>query len=102
MSMSNVGIKFEFNGETWKYEGNAAWHFVSLPKDITLEIRENLKNLEEGWGRIKATAKVGQSEWKTAIWYDSKLNTYLLPIKALIRKKESVKIGETIGVSIWI
>ena len=36
----------------------------------------------EGWGRLKATAKIGNSEWATAIWFDTKINTYLLPLKA--------------------
>ena len=100
--MSKFEIKFEFKSKMWKYEGNAAWYFVSLPNEITLEIRENLKNLEESWGRMKTTVKIGQTEWKSAIWFDSKLNTYLLPIKVAIRKKERLEIGENITVVFWI
>lgn len=55
--------------------------FCFLPFDFSKEIRENLQSEEEGWGRLKATAKIGITEWKTAIWYDTKLKTYLLPIK---------------------
>jgi hypothetical protein len=54
----------------------AGWHFVSLPIEISTEIRENLKWQEEGWGRLKATAKIGNSEWETAIWLT--LNTKLI------------------------
>ncbi|WP_338103394.1 DUF1905 domain-containing protein [Methanolapillus millepedarum] len=66
------------------------------------EIRENLKFLEEGWGRLKVTAKIGNSEWKTAIWFDTKQNTYLLPLKAEIRKKENIGMEKEVEVSIWI
>jgi hypothetical protein len=51
---------------------------------------------------LKATANIGASEWKTAIWFDTKLNTYLLPLKAEIRKKEQIEIGRIIQVVVWI
>lgn len=66
------------------------------------EIRETLKSEEEGWGRLKAEAKIGKSEWKTAIWFDTKANTYLLPLKAAIRKKESIETEKEIDVVIWL
>ena len=78
------------------------WYFVSLPKVMAKEIRENLKWMEEGWGRFKASAKIGNSEWKTAIWFDTKQNTYLLPLKAEIRKKENLKIDQKVKVIVCI
>jgi hypothetical protein len=95
-------IKYEFTAETWQHNGTAGWHFVALPKDIAKEIRQLLKNDEEGWGRLKAMAKTGNSEWKTAIWFDTKRDTYLLPLKAEIRKKEHINSGERLSVSIWL
>ncbi len=95
-------IIFEFWAKLWQYSGQNGWYFVSLPAVISSEIRENLKWQEEGWGRMKATAKIGQSQWETAIWFDTKLNTYLLPIKAKIRKNEVLKLNEAIHVIIGI
>lgn len=66
-----------------------SWYFVSVPHELAKEIRNYLKSKEEGWGRLKATAKIGNTEWATAIWFDTKMNTYLLPIKAEIRKKKN-------------
>jgi len=66
------------------------------------EIRENLKCLEEGWGRLKVTAKIGNSEWKTAIWFDTKHQTYLLPIKSEIRKREKIGVDNEVKITIWI
>ena len=37
------------------------------------------------------TAKTGNTQWETAIWFDTKLDTYLLPLKAEIRKKEKIE-----------
>ncbi|MDR3141429.1 MAG: DUF1905 domain-containing protein [Tannerellaceae bacterium] len=78
------------------------WWIVFLPKEMAKEIRENLKFLEEGWGRLKITAKIGNSQWKTAIWFDTKNDTYLLPLKAEIRKKENIETGQEIDIIIWI
>lgn len=93
-------IKYKFTAETWKYEGRGAWHFVSLPREVSEEIRLMRKWDEEGWGRLKVTAKIGDSEWKTAIWFDTKHETYLLPIKAEIRKKEKIEFGQHIQINI--
>jgi Domain of unknown function (DUF1905) len=66
------------------------------------EIRSTLQQEEEVWGRLKAVAKVGNSEWKTALWFDTKNNTYLLPLKAIIRKKENIESEHQIAVTIWL
>ena len=100
--MTGEGIKYTFTEQPWKYNGQAGWHFVSLPKELASEIRENLKSQEQGWGRLKATAKIGNSKWKTAIWFDTKMDTYLLPLKAEIRKREFIEIGKSIEVNVWI
>ena len=95
-------IKYEFTAQVWKYNASNAWHFISLPKDITEEIRKYSKHQEEGWGRMKARAKIGNSEWETSIWFDKKHKTYLLPIKSQIRKKENIQLNEMTDSIIWI
>lgn len=95
-------ILYEFTACPWKYEGKGGWYFVSLPVTLSQEIRTTLKWQEEGWGRMKAIACIGESEWETAIWFDSKKNTYILPLKAEIRKKEQIGIEKEIEVSVWV
>lgn len=87
-NMESIRIEYRFKATLWQYAGPAGWHFVSLPQKLSKEIRRSLRQEEAGWGRLPVTAKTGTSEWKTAIWFDTKLNTYLLPLKAEIRKKE--------------
>lgn len=100
--MEFKGVKYEFTAEPWQYKGKGAWIFVSLPKKTSGEIRKLFGHEEEGWGRLKATAVIGSSEWKTAIWFDSKANTYLLPLKSEIRKKENVETGKPVRVMVMI
>lgn len=98
----NARIKYEFSEKPWQHSSPGGWYFVSLPKEISKEIRSVLKSEEDGWGRLKAIARIGKSEWKTAIWFDSKKETYLLPLKAEIRKKENIEMGKQIDVVILL
>lgn len=100
--MKTNGIKYEFKAKPWQYAGKGGWFFISFPSNLAKEIRDNLKWQEQGWGRMKATAKIGSSEWETAIWFDTKMNTYLLPLKAMIRKKENIVVDKEINTTVWV
>ncbi|MDL2237419.1 DUF1905 domain-containing protein [Christensenellaceae bacterium OttesenSCG-928-K19] len=96
--MEQQGVQYTFSAKVWYSE----WYFVSLPKTLASEIREAVGRLEEGWGRLKVTAKTGNSSWKTAIWFDTKHQTYLLPIKAEIRKKEKITADDEVEITLWV
>lgn len=103
--MDNKGINYEFSSSVYYYSSSpqmTGWKMVSLPKNLSSAIREAFKSLEEGWGRLKVTAKIGQTEWQTAIWFDTKQDTYLLPLKAVVRKKEKITEESMVTVNIWI
>ena len=98
-------VKYEFSAKAYQYSSSkemTGWIFVSLPKELSVEIRESFKWLEEGWGRMKVKAQLGKSQWESAIWFDTKQDTYLLPLKAKIRKQEEVVLGEEIKIIIFI
>jgi len=95
-------IRYTFSAIAWQYASPGGWFFVSLPRQAAKEIRENLKWMEKGWGRLKVTAKTGAGEWETAIWFDTKRKTYLLPLKAEIRKKEKIEANQRISVTMFI
>ena len=100
--MESKGIAYRFKARVWQYTGPAGWYFVSLSQRQSKEIRKALRQEEQGWGRLKVMAKIGNSEWKTAIWFDSKQNRYLLPLKAAIRQKENLLIDKTVQVILYI
>ncbi|NLW78961.1 MAG: DUF1905 domain-containing protein [Ruminococcaceae bacterium] len=91
-------MTYTFTAKVWYSE----WYFVSLPQDTANAIRQRFKYCEEGWGRLKVTAKIGGSEWKTAIWFDTKSQTYFLPVKKDIRTKEKIGIDTAVTVTLWI
>ncbi len=94
--------QYEFSSKPWPCGDKGAWYFLTLPKDLAREIRESSRWQEEGWGRLKVTAKTGDSQWETAIWFDTKHDTYLLPLKAAIRKKEKIDMDQNVSVTLLI
>jgi Domain of unknown function (DUF1905) len=92
--------KYSFRAKVWKYKGKAGWYFVTLPPQLSRKIRKNHGVSEEGWGRLKAVAKIGNSKWSTSIWFDRRANSYLLPLKASVRKKEAITVSGQIEVAL--
>lgn len=98
MSFKTKLKKYSFKAKVWKYKGPAGWYFVTLPRKLSMTIRKNHGLSEEGWGRLKANASIDDCKWQTAIWFDSKAKSYLLPIKASVRKTAKIDAGSTISV----
>ena len=86
----------------WIYPGMAGWHFVSIPKKQSEEIKATFGAMKRGWGSLPVTATVHKTNWNTSIFPDKKTGTYLLPLKAEVRKKEKIKSGDTIALSLHI
>lgn len=94
--------KYSFRGKVWKHRGSAGWYFVTLPKTLSKAIRNDHGLSEEGWGRLKANASTSDCKWKTAIWFDSKVMSYLLPIKVSVRKAAEISAGSSISVTLHL
>ncbi|MBL8018637.1 MAG: DUF1905 domain-containing protein [Leptospirales bacterium] len=84
-------VTFEFDSAVIPYAGMGAWHFASLPKSRTAQIRAQMIQRPKAFGSIRVEAKIGKTVWKTSIFPDTKSGTYLLPVKADVRKKESIR-----------
>ncbi len=83
--------------QVWLYTGAAAWHFVTVPKRSSDEIKKQFGNkLKRGWGSVPVEVTMGTVRWNTSIFPDKKAGAYLLPIKADVRKKVGVKNGDTV------
>ncbi|MEE9330964.1 MAG: DUF1905 domain-containing protein [Methylophilaceae bacterium] len=100
-----IDLSFSFTGKCWLWQSKgAAWHFISLPKDKSEEIKffnENLSVKKRGWGSVRVVATVGKTEWKTSI-FPQKEGAYLLPIKADVRKQEKILVDSEVQVTLKI
>lgn len=97
-----MAYKFSFTSEVWLYPGMSGWHFMTIDKTRTKEINALFGHAKRGWGSLPVTVKIGKSEWKTSIFHDTKSGTYLLAVKALIRKQEKISTGDKIKANVSI
>jgi hypothetical protein len=80
----------------WRYPGHAAWHFITIPKAESSAITVAHGAHKRGWGSLPVTVKVREVVWQTSIFPESKTGTYLLPVKASIRKSEGLFAGDEV------
>lgn len=87
-------LSFSFSASLWKYSGEgAAWYFVTLPKDRAERIKFLQGGRRRGWGAVRVEVMMGDTRWKTSIFPDSSSGSYLLPVKAAVRKAEKISEG---------
>jgi hypothetical protein len=86
--------KFKVKANVWRYDGPAAWYFVTLPQKESDAIKKYFSVLKRAWGSLPVKVKAGNTEWETSIFPDRKAGAYLLPIKSEIRKCINVSDGD--------
>ena len=90
--------QFEFDAELWLYDGDAAWHFITVPQDISDEIDERTVGQKAGFGSVPVHVTVGVTTWSTSLFPDSKRSAYILPVKKDVRRAESIEAGSQVSV----
>jgi Domain of unknown function (DUF1905) len=90
-----VQHSFTFTSKLWKYSGESAWHFITLPADVSARIKF-LQQDRRGFGSVRVTAAIGASQFETSVFPDSKSGCYLLPVKASIRKAVKISHGDDV------
>lgn len=84
------------------WDGQAAWHFVTLPKQISAEIKKLFGQDRPGWGAVPVEVSVSKFKWQTSIFPDKKAGAYLLPIKSEARKQTGLSAGQTAQIKLKI
>jgi hypothetical protein len=82
----------------WLHGGESAWHFVTLPKGVADRIKRISAARSQPFGMVKVQACLGESRWRTSIFPDQRFGSYLLPIKAAVRRREQIRPGAVVEV----
>jgi hypothetical protein len=91
-------FSFETNVIYWR--GPAPWFFAPIPAPHADEIRRVSRFVTYGWGVIPVEARIGDVVFTTSLF--PKDETYLLPIKAAVRRKANVTAGDVIAVTMTL
>lgn len=93
-------MKFKFSSELWIYGGAASWYFITLPKDISDDIKVLTCDHRNGFGSVKVNVSIANTAWNTSIFPDSKSGCFILPVKKDIRIACNLKEGDSADVSV--
>lgn len=88
--------EFTFTGEVVEWRGPAPFHFVRLPVEVGEDVKEAARGLEY-WGQVAVEAIIGGHRFTTALF--PKDGSYLLPLKAAVRRPTGLEPGEHAEVS---
>lgn len=91
MTASEVTVK----GEAKIFSGPGGWVYVAVPKKHTDKLKGNVK--ATAWGFIPITATAGKTSWKTSLLPMGD-GSFFIAIKAQVRKKEKIAIGDIVTV----
>lgn len=95
-------MTFEFKAKLWEYKGKGAWHFITVPKDISSDIYDLSSGRTNGFGSVRVEISIGNSSWKTSIFPNKAEKTFMFPVKKIIRDAEKLSLGDQVQVSMRI
>ena len=87
---------FQVAGKVIEWRGPSPFYFVEINSKISAEIQSESKEFSYGWGVIPVTAKIGSTDFTTAII--PKDGKYLFPLKDLVRKRENLEIDSKVSI----
>lgn len=89
---------FEFSAELWRHPGEDGWHFLTLPADLAAELRDLFAGAHRAFGSLPVDARIGTTSWPTSLFSDTRRGSYLLPVKAAVRRAERIGPGDEVRV----
>ncbi len=95
-----ASLNLEFFGPIWYWRGPAPWHFVTVPDEECLKLAEASAMVSYGWGMIPATARIGETRWKTSLF--PKDGRYIVPLKSVVRQAEGHEIGDSVTIHLAV
>jgi hypothetical protein len=91
-------MTIEIRGEIWYWKGPAPFHFVTVPQKESDGLKSIAASVTYGWGMVPVSARVGATEWTTALF--PKDGRYIVPLKDRVRVAEGLTEGDT--VDLWL
>lgn len=95
-------MSYSFRAALWRWKGEApaSWVFLTLPGDIAFAIRAEAAAIPKAWGSVKVRARIGEVAWPTSLFPEKTSGSYLLPVKAEVRKALGLHDGDEVEVDL--
>ncbi len=93
-------LNMEFTGKVWFWKGPAPWFFVTVPLEQCYDLKAIASVVTYGWGVIPVHVRIGNTAWQTSLF--PKEDTYLVPIKASVRKAEQIEEDDEVMIQLEV
>ncbi len=93
-------VEFEARLRLWDVRKHDSWTFADLPTDVADEVAHVAEPVSRGFGSVRVEATIGTTTWRTSIFPGA--STYVLPLKAEVRRKESIEAGDVARIRLRI
>jgi len=93
-------VQLEVTGEVFTWRGPAPHHFVRVDGDEGELVAETAAMVTYGWGMVPVRLSLGSTTWTTSLW--PKDGGYLVPLKADVRRREHVEVGDVVTVRLEV
>ena len=94
-------IESRFDAEIWVAQ-NGSWHFVTLPFGLADEIDDRAPDARVGFGSVRVEVTIGTTSWSSSVFPDRATSSFILPIKAAVRRAEGIAAGERVSVALRV
>ena len=91
---------FRFEAEVIHWRGPSPYFFAPIPEELVAEVRRITRLVSYGWGMTPVDVTIDGVAFQTSLF--PKDETYLLPLKAEVRRRTNITAGDTISVEMTI
>ena len=81
--------------------GSASWHFITIPEELSDEIRAESLARRAGFGSVRVDATIADVTWRTSV-FPQKGGGYILPVKADVRRRAAIAAGHQVDVTLEV
>ena len=90
-------IHFESELWIWRSDTGTGWHFITLPEAAKDAVKAEIEGIpRKGFGSVKVRVTIGKSTFETSLFPAKEFGSYLLPVKASVRKANNLLAGDNI------
>jgi len=93
-------MHLEFAGELYSWRGPAPYHFIKVPEEACVALRQMSPFVSYGWGVIPVSVRIGESVFETSLF--PKDGRYVVPIKDVVRNAEGLVLGDIVTVELAV
>ncbi len=95
---------YRTRAKLWRFAGaKASWYFISLPRKVADEIRlVDAGPARRGFGSLRVQATIGATTWSTSIFPSAQGQTWLLPVKAQVRRAEALQVDRMVALQLEV